>query len=236
MARKTKTTETPVVNENKTVAEVKQETKQTVEKKKRTKKTTEMSAPVEEVKQVETPQTVETPVYVSDTPSDTPDGQKGQRKRRLVSKHSVEQSCMSVYSKLDAEINKLVEAKQGGVKFLKNVRKDVKTLLSDVQKVLKLKKRVKANINSSGFMKKVDVSNEMTSFLGLAKGEKYSRVEITKKLCNYIKDKNLQKQDNKRVILPNKELAHLLKLDKHSEPLTYPGLQKYIQHHIVKTE
>lgn len=220
--------------EQKVQAEVKQEVKSEVEKVKKPRKakkeqeTVEPEAPVGPEVSVGTVGTVETT---------TVDPVTGEKKRRVVSKESVEQSCKNLLDKLNQEIEALTssEKKVKGVKFLKNLRKDVKVLLNDATKVLKLRKRVYSGNSNSGFMKEVSVSDDLANFLSLDKSKKYSRVVITKKLCTYITDHNLQQTQDRRIIVPNKDLSDLLQYKPvNNEPLTYFRLQRCIQRHILK--
>ncbi len=83
----------------------------------------------------------------------------------------------------------------------------------------------------SGFMKPVFISNSLCDFLGRDYGTKLSRVEVTKEICGYIKEKDLQDPLNRRIIIPDMRLATLLNYD---EPLMYYGIQKKLQPHFLK--
>jgi chromatin remodeling complex protein RSC6 len=62
-------------------------------------------------------------------------------------------------------------------------------------------------------------------------------VDVTRALCKYVKDEDLQNPANKRVILPDTKLKKLLKFDpkKEGKDLTYYMIQSHIQHHFIKT-
>jgi len=84
----------------------------------------------------------------------------------------------------------------------------------------------------SGFMKPVSVSNSLCDFLGRYRGTKLSRVEVTKEICYYIKEKKLQDPSDRRIIIPDMRLATLLNYDEEVDgPLTYYFLQKKLQPH-----
>jgi chromatin remodeling complex protein RSC6 len=87
----------------------------------------------------------------------------------------------------------------------------------------------------SGFRKPAKISSEMALFTKWDPSKLYSRVDVTKFLCNYIKEHQLQNPQDRRQILCDEHLASLLKYDgaKRSTPLTYPGLQQHIQHHFT---
>ena len=136
---------------------------------------------------------------------------------------------------VESEIQRLRtdQQKNKGVKFLKAVNKALKTLVNDLNRVLKSKTKTVRNKNtSSGFMKPVRISNEMASFTKWDPSQLYSRVDVTKFLCAYIKTNQLQNPEDRRKIICDEKLSALLKLD-NSYSLTYPGLQQHIQQHFI---
>ena len=83
-------------------------------------------------------------------------------------------------------------------------------------------------------MKPVSISSDMCKFAGWNKTEKHSRVDVTKNICNYIKENDLQNPEDRRKIIPDSKLKSILRLgDKEKEPLTYYSLQKHIQVHFI---
>jgi chromatin remodeling complex protein RSC6 len=95
------------------------------------------------------------------------------------------------------------------------------------------KTKVNGASNGSGFMKPVKISKEMAKFTGWDGRELKSRVDVTKYLCNYIKNNDLQNEADRRQIKPDKKLAKLLNYDEKKDgcPLTYFYLQKKMQPH-----
>ena len=102
-----------------------------------------------------------------------------------------------------------------------------------------IKRRVKSrrpakergqNINS-GLQKPVAVSEEMAQFAGWDPKSLHSRVEVTKTICAYIKENNLQNPENRRIILLNDPLKKLLRFN--DETITYPHIQMYIGVHFM---
>ena len=163
------------------------------------------------------------------------------RTRRVVSKESVQTEFDSLVESLDQEIDRQRTAgtKGGNVRFLRSLRKKMIRLKKDSHKVSNMKRRNpnRAKNNSSGFMKPVKISKDMTKFTGWDSSELKSRVDVTRYICNYVKENNLQNPDDRRQIVPDKKLRNLLKLDKAAlkdEPLTYYSLQKKIQPHFLK--
>ena len=82
----------------------------------------------------------------------------------------------------------------------------------------------------------VQISNDLSTFIfneGL-----FSRVDVTKHICNYIKKNNLQNPKDRRQIFPDKKLSLLLNYDSKTaeHPLTYFRIQALMKRHFVKTE
>lgn len=157
------------------------------------------------------------------------------RVRRLVSKESFykdfEEYVVSINQLLDS-----IKLEKGSKNNKNALVKKLKQLQNDCYKLLKLKhlkddKKPKGD-NNSGFMKPIKISNDLASFLNTDPNEPITRVQVTKKLCSYIKEKDLQNPSDRREILPDNELQKLFNLG--NEKLTYYSMQKQIQQHIYK--
>jgi hypothetical protein len=75
------------------------------------------------------------------------------------------------------------------------------------------------------------LSNDLCGFLGVASGSKESRSNVTKAITTYVK---LHELKNKHTIVPDAKLTALLGV-KEGEVLTYFNLQRYLNHHYLKT-
>ncbi len=115
----------------------------------------------------------------------------------------------------------------------KRVARDRKVM----QKKMKgrAKRVVDPNKPPSGFAKPGPVSDELRAFLKLGDDELIARTEVTKKITEYCKAHNLQKQEDKRTINVDKPLQKLLRLKKGDE-LTFFNLQKYMKVHYPNKE
>lgn len=84
----------------------------------------------------------------------------------------------------------------------------------------------------------VPISEELSDFLGLTRGEMYSRQVITKSINQYVKDNELQNPENKRYILLESEAGLKLKalLRDPDQPLTFFNIQRYLKPHYPKSE
>ena len=193
----------------------------------------------------------ETPVeevveeVVEETTAATEVAPKATKKRRVVDRESVFTSFDALQKQVEDEIDAVRSASDktrvSGVKFLRSLNKSLKQLKKDTARAMKQKRKNpnRAKNTSSGFMKPVPISGEMSKFTGWNSDELKSRVDVTKYICAYIRDHDLQNPDDRRQIVPDKKLQALLKLDKKSlkeEPLTYYSLQKKIQPHFVKSK
>jgi chromatin remodeling complex protein RSC6 len=88
----------------------------------------------------------------------------------------------------------------------------------------------------SGFQIPTSISDNLCDFLGVAHGTKMSRNVVTKQINNYIREKNLQVQENRRSFVPDSKLGAILgKLQDvdASTGFTYFNLQRYISRHFT---
>ena len=72
-------------------------------------------------------------------------------------------------------------------------------------------------------------------FLGLKKGELIARTGVTKRINAYCKEHGLQKESDKRTILPDKKLGDLLNVKK-GDDVTFFNLQTYMKVHFPNKE
>ena len=171
---------------------------------------------------------------------DSTDGQSSVKTRKTRVNMTTEnvlaelnQYCESI----EVEIVKLKQSKTSGIKFLKGLNKNLKNLRMNLVRVMKKKTKTTRLINTNaGFSKPVKVSDEMAKFIGLDSSEELvSRVFVTKYLCQYIKNNELQNPSDKRQILADAPLSTLLGFfaDKEPEPLTYYRMQTFMRPHFV---
>jgi chromatin remodeling complex protein RSC6 len=99
----------------------------------------------------------------------------------------------------------------------------------------RVKREVDPNRPPSGFAKPGPVSDELRAFLKLDKDELISRTQVTRRITEYCKAHNLQKEEDKRTIHPNAVLKKLLRT-KASDTLTFFNLQKFMKVHYPNKE
>lgn len=191
------------------------------------------------------------PVVVDTASDDVVDGEvdvevdgevDGKKKRVAPTKDSVIKYFDDLIKSIEDEVENLRESenKTKGVKFLRTLNKKLKVLKNQSSRIIKQKRtttRTNTN-NNSGFLKPVKISKEMAKFTGWDAGLPRSRVEVTKFLCNYIKEHELQNPADRRQILADDKLTKLLKYDvkKEKEPLTYFRVQTCLKNHFIKPD
>jgi chromatin remodeling complex protein RSC6 len=109
----------------------------------------------------------------------------------------------------------------------KNVKKQMKTLQKDVAK-----NKNKGNRKPSGFAKPSKVTNELCEFMNKKEGTEIARTEVTRALCNYIKENKLENKENNKIISPDDKLKTLLGIEEGQE-LTYFTIQKFMNKHFI---
>lgn len=141
-----------------------------------------------------------------------------------------------IIESINSEIQNLRDgpSKTKGIKFLRSLNKRVKTLRGQTGRVMKQKRKTgRSNNKNSGFLKPVPISTEMAKFTGWDPSQLRSRVEVTKFICDYISEHDLQNPEDRRQIKPDAKLQRLLGYNpkKASEPLKYYSLQTHLKQH-----
>ena len=130
--------------------------------------------------------------------------------------------------------------------FMKTVNSELKALQKELSKAQpKSRKKKKEPVDGEDVVKRknvfdvpVPVSGELCDFLGVEKGQMYSREFVRNSLFEYVKSNNLQNPENKRYILldttdAGRKLGALLNPD---QPLTFFNMQRYLKPHYPKVE
>jgi len=158
-----------------------------------------------------------------------------EKTRRVVNNEEIEKSFDELHALIETELQALRDDKNHsvGIRFLRSVARQVKSIKADAFRLLSRKVRKPSTRNgNSGFMKSVKISPEMAKFCGFKADQLVSRVDVTKSICNYVKDNKLQNEADRRQFTPDTKLANLLGV---TETITYYTLQKHIQKHFPKT-
>ena len=137
-------------------------------------------------------------------------------------------------SELDNAMTTIRNMKSRMQKLEKRVHKEHKVMLKKANGKRARKPR-DPNAPKSGFAKEGPVSDEMRKFLGMKKDGLISRTDVTKKIHEYCKAKNLQNPADKRHIKADAPLRKLLKMSK-DDDLTFFNLQKFMKVHFPNKE
>jgi chromatin remodeling complex protein RSC6 len=119
--------------------------------------------------------------------------------------------------------------------IVKDIQASLKPVLKEHDKLRKIveriqKKRDNARKSPSGFAKPNKISDELCDFIGVPHGTEKSRTDITRYINAYVKEHNLNKPTNRRIILPDEKLKKILKIN-NNEEVTFFILQRLISHH-----
>ncbi len=84
-------------------------------------------------------------------------------------------------------------------------------------------------------MSNYKISDELCDFIGVPRGTKKSRTDIICYINAYVKEHNLNKPTNRRIILPDDKLKNILKIN-NDEEVTFFILQRLISHHFSNSK
>ena len=192
-------------------------------------KASKKTAPVEEVIEEEVVEETTTEETTEETPTT-------RTRRGVLTPEELLTEFDELVSYIDTECQSQKDrGNTKGTKFLRSVAKQVKLLKAKSTRTLRQKRKTtrKSSNTVSGVMKPVPVSKEMTKFAGWGKDELRSRIDVTRYLCTYVKDNDLQNPEDRRRIVPDTKLRKLLHLGKDEADLTYYQLQQRIQRHFT---
>jgi chromatin remodeling complex protein RSC6 len=225
MAKKTSKADKPktLKKESKVV-----KTKKAPAKKTASKKTT----PV--VTEVVAPVTEEVTVNVAATEESSPE----------TTSSGVQETVTSLFNSLIEQGESINSSHKLMVQLLKKTSKSYVRERRDYDKNLaRERRRAKKDPNRkkrepSGFAVATNISDNLCDFLNVPKGTQLSRTDVTRKVTAYIREKNLQIQNNRRAFKPDKALKSILgdlqEVDK-EKGFTYFNLQRYITPHITSS-
>jgi len=113
---------------------------------------------------------------------------------------------------------------------IRDLQKDVTKKVNNLEKNLEKKTKKKPQNHQFGFASPSNISPELCNFLGKPEGTKIARTDVTKQICKYIKEKELQDKLDGRKINPDKALKSLLG---ETNEITYFNLQSHMNKHFI---
>jgi len=142
----------------------------------------------------------------------------------------------NLFQKLQNQFNDsqlILKTLQNNLKILhKEVLKERKEM---TKKISKGKKKNKKKTTLSGLAFPCNVSKELANFLGLENEDvKISRTDVTSRIIKYIKENELQKSENKKIIILDDKLEILFgPYLKEDDILQFFNLQSYLKYHFI---
>lgn len=117
------------------------------------------------------------------------------------------------------------------------LKKHVKELTQIHVKTDKFQKKpTETKKTQSGFSKPCKITATLAEFASWDPEIPRSRIEVNNLLCTYIRENNLQMDQDKRVIVPDARLAKLLNFEVDSGKLNFAEMQKYISKLLIKND
>ena len=122
--------------------------------------------------------------------------------------------------------------------LMKETQAALRVLSKEYEKMKKTvskseRKRANARTNPNGFAKPALITDALCDFLSVPHGTEMSRTDVTRKINAYIKEHNLNKPENKRIILPDDKLRKILGV-KPTEEVSFFSLQRFLSPLFVK--
>ena len=128
---------------------------------------------------------------------------------------------------------------EGSFKSLTTQLTEMSKSTRSLQEELKgLHKLVKQSDKSNKFKKKrpqvkMNLSKDLMKFLSVEHGTKLTKAEVMKSVSNYIKEKNLQVQEDKRKFIPDKDLSKIFGIaPKNAKNMTFVEINKHVSPHL----
>lgn len=155
------------------------------------------------------------------------------KEQHLQKSLEIAQLSQSIVENLETHIQNIRNIKDVSIrKGLLSSEKDIYKKIVYMLKIIKLysnttiKKEASKNMKS-GFAKTYSISESLSRFTNWSIDDKKSRNDVTRFICDYIKQNNLRDENDKRIIIPDDELAKLLGS---SDKTSYNMIQKNLQH------
>jgi chromatin remodeling complex protein RSC6 len=199
-----------------------------------------VAAPVVEAPKLVEPQTAPPPQTAGeaevDQDSDSVLNKKAQKPKKLIS--HAEKQIVALLRQLDtlkSTDKEMTKNKQ--IKLQHNIELSVHNLKNIVDSLKQCIVEKPSRNTSSGFMKRVRISEQLRAF-GMTHGGwlqtdvEMSRVDATKAICAHIQKMELGDPSDKRRIKMSPELKSLFS-DVEGEWISYPEIQKQIQQHFI---
>ena len=116
---------------------------------------------------------------------------------------------------------------------LVNMKKDIDLIMGKLKQLNKEQLKKKKPKTVSGFVKPVQVTNDMSKFLKIDPDQKVSRSYVNKMINQYIKTNDLQIETSKQNFIIDDTLATIFSQEKGTQ-INYFKMQSFLKHNYVK--
>ena len=143
------------------------------------------------------------------------------------------ETIISPIDTINEHFKSLNQSLMGMIKDTKSLQDELKL----IQKSLKQNDKINKNRKKKPAVK-LCLSNELRNFLSVDGDIKLTKAEVMKQVSSYIKEKDLQIQEDRRRFKPNKELSKIVGIKATKATpipnLTFVEINKYVSHHLSK--
>ena len=149
----------------------------------------------------------------------------------------------ALFAKLIAQFTELQTELASGMKTfqtnLRTLQKEVAREQKEAKKLIEKSQKKKRVVDPSkprtpsGIAKPAPITDELCDFLGVAHGTQMSRIDVIKKVNEYITTHNLKNPENKQTITPDAKLQKLLSPPE-GAVVKFFNLQTYLKKHFPK--
>lgn len=149
----------------------------------------------------------------------------------------------ALFAKLIAQFTELQTELASGMKTfqtnLRTLQKEVAREQKEAKKLIEKSQKKKRVVDPSkprtpsGIAKPAPITDELCDFLGVAHGTQMSRIDVIKKVNEYINTHNLKNPENKQTITPDAKLQKLLSPPE-GEIVKFFNLQTHLKKHFPK--
>jgi len=138
-------------------------------------------------------------------------------------------------AEVTSRVRELVAAAADAAKALKREARDSKRRVKVDPATLSPEARAvwESRRANNAFLKPRQISDELSSFMGLPAKSQRSQTDVTKFVATYVKTHSCFDPSFKRRIIPDAKLGKLLRV-KDGQEVTYLNLQTYLKVHFIK--
>lgn len=148
---------------------------------------------------------------------------------------TLQSQLKALSAEVTSRVRELISAAADAAKALKREARDSKRRVKVDPATLSPEARAvwEARRANNAFLKPRQISDELSSFMGLPAKSQRSQTDVTKFVATYVKTHSCFDPSFKRRIIPDAKLGKLLRV-KDGQEVTYLNLQTYLKVHFIK--